>query len=51
MNIDTSLNSQVKLGNGVPGHVKGKRTIGFQTMKGVKDILEKLLCRWVVRIV
>jgi hypothetical protein len=35
INIDTSLNSQVKLGKGVLVHVKGKRTIGVQTKKGV----------------
>lgn len=43
VDIDTTINSQVKMGNGALVHVKGKGTIGVQTNKGAKFIHDVLL--------
>lgn len=41
--MDTSINSQVKMGNGVLVQVQGKGTIGIETKKGTKFIWDVLL--------
>ena len=43
LDMDATINSQVKMGNGDLVNVKGKCTIGIQTKVGTKYIREVLL--------
>ncbi|KAG6414168.1 hypothetical protein SASPL_126886 [Salvia splendens] len=43
VSIDTSVNSQVKMGNGALVKARGKRTISVDTKKGMKCISDALL--------
>ena len=50
LNIDTSIKSQVRMGNGALVNAKGKGTISVETKRGVLKLKEELnsftMCCW-----